>query len=83
MNGDHKHGTWGENAGAGTPTSGFYNKDSNHFGSGGGVDSDNALYNTTTDGKHNHTFTTNGIGGDKYHNNVSPGISAYIWKRVS
>lgn len=27
--------------------------------------------------------TTDGTGGNAYHNNVSPGIAVYIWKRVS
>ena len=83
MNGDHKHGTWGENANTGTPTFGFYDGNSNHFGLRGITDNNNALYNTSTDGNHNHTFTTDDTGGNAYHNNVSPGIAAYIWKRVS
>lgn len=83
MNGDHKHGTWAESANSGTPPFGFYDSNNNHFGSRGGTDNDNALYNTSTDGNHKHTFTTDDTGGNAYHNNVSPGIAAYIWKRVS
>ena len=81
--GAHKHGTWGERQESGTPPYGYYDKNSNHSGSSGGIDNDNALYNTSTDGDHSHTFTTDDTGGNAYHNNVSPGIAAYIWKRVS
>ena len=81
--GDHKHGALGENKGCGTPTYGFYDSNNNHFGSGGGMDNDNALYNTSTDGKHNHTLTIDNTGGDQYHNNISPCIAVYLWKRIA
>ena len=28
-------------------------------------------------------LTCRATGGNEYHNNVSPGIAAYLWKRVS
>lgn len=81
--GDHKHGALGENKGCGTPTYGFYDSNNNHFGSNGGIDNDNALYNTSTDGNHNHTLTIDNTGGDQYHNNISPCIAVYLWKRIA
>lgn len=60
VNGNHHHGSWGERydgwmfgnyAGRG------------HQGSNGGLDNDNYLYNTSTDGAHSHHFTTGDAGG--------------------
>lgn len=81
--GDHKHGTVGENSSCGTPTYGFYDSNSNHFGLKSGMDKDNTLYNTSTDGNHNHTLTIDNTGGDQYHNNISPCIAVYLWKRIA
>lgn len=79
--GDHKHGTVGENSGCGTPTYGFYDSNSNHFGLKSGTDEDNTLYNTSTDGNHNHTFTTDNTGGGAAHNNMPPYYTlSYIMK---
>lgn len=79
-NGAHKHGTWGEKA-DGTPTYGYYDTNLNHFGSRGGADCDNPLYNTSSDGDHNHTFTTDNTGGNQPHNNMPPYYTlAFIMK---
>ena len=82
-NGAHKHGTWGEASSTGTPPYGFYDKNVKHMGSSGGTDNDNALYNTSTDGDHNHTFTTDNTGGNQPHNNLPPSIASYGWRRTA
>lgn len=61
--GKHRHGTWGEHP-KWQPPFGFYDSNGNHIGSNGGVDGDNTIYNTTTDGVHSHHFTTNSTGGN-------------------
>lgn len=60
--GAHRHGTWGEHP-KWQPPFGFYDGKGNHMGSNGGVDWDDAIYNTTTDGSHLHHFTTGDAGG--------------------
>lgn len=60
--GAHRHGTCGENP-KWQPPFGFYDGNGNHMGSNGGVDWDNTIYNTTTDGAHSHYFTTGDAGG--------------------
>lgn len=62
-NGNHHHGTWGENYKYGNGLFGVYDNNSNHAGSNGGVDHDNFIYNTSTDGDHIHHFTTGKSGG--------------------
>ena len=60
--GAHHHGTWGENSQWPAPF-GFYDSANNHLGKdGGGIDGDNAVYNTTTDGNHSHNFSTSWAG---------------------
>ena len=60
--GAHRHGTWGENSQWPAPF-GFYDSANNHLGKdGGGIDGDNAVYNTTTDGNHSHNFSTSWAG---------------------
>lgn len=61
--GNHHHGTWGEHYPDRQPPFGFYDKNGNHMGSNGGIDWDNTLYNTSTDGAHSHQFTTGSTGG--------------------
>ena len=79
--GNHKHGTVGENTSVGTPAYGFYDSNNNHFGLKSGMDTDNSLFNTSTDGNHNHTFTTNNSGEDHPHNNMPPYYTlSYIMK---
>lgn len=61
--GEHHHGTWGENPKHGSGPFGIYDYNANHAGSNGGVDWDNLIYNTSTDGRHSHHFTTANTGG--------------------
>lgn len=59
VNGNHHHGTWGEAYGGWM----FGNyAGQGHQGSNGGLDWDNYLYNTSTDGQHSHHFTTGDAG---------------------
>ena len=62
VTGEHRHGTWGENP-RWQPPFGFYDRNGNHMGSNGGIDYDNATYNTSTNGAHSHHFTTGDAGG--------------------
>ena len=62
-NGNHHHGAMGENYKYDTGPFGTYDGNSNHCGSNGGIDYDNYLYNTSTDGAHSHHFTTGNAGG--------------------
>lgn len=62
-NGNHHHGTWGEHPKYGSGPFGIYDYNANHAGSNGGVDWDNLIYNTSTDGDHIHHFTTGKSGG--------------------
>lgn len=62
-NGNHHHGTWGEHPKYGSGPFGIYDYNANHAGSNGGVDWDNLIYNTSTDGDHIHHFTTSESGG--------------------
>lgn len=61
--GEHHHGTWGEHPKYGSGPFGIYDYNANHAGSNGGVDWDNLIYNTSTDGRHSHHFTTANTGG--------------------
>lgn len=81
-NGAHKHGTWGENNSQ-PPTYGFYDVQKNHMGLSGGIDNDNPLYSTSTDGDHNHTFTTDNTGGNQPHSTLPPSIASYGWRRTA
>ena len=61
--GAHHHGTWGENTREGEAPFGYYDGTNNHWGKdGGGMDRDNALFNTSTDGNHSHGFSTSWSG---------------------
>lgn len=62
-NGNHHHGTWGEHHKYGGGPFGIYDNNPNHDGSNGGIDHDNLIYNTSTDGDHIHHFTTYESGG--------------------
>lgn len=63
INGNHCHGSMGENYKYGTGPFGLYDNNSNHCGSNGDIDYDNCIYNTSTDGSHSHHFTTGDAGG--------------------
>ena len=61
--GAHHHGTWGECTREGPAPFGYYDSTNNHWGKdGGGLDTDNAIYNTSTDGNHSHGFSTSWAG---------------------
>ena len=60
--GAHHHGTWGENTRQGPAPFGYYDSTNNHWGMSGDLDTDNAIYNTTTDGNHSHGFSTSWAG---------------------
>ena len=57
--GAHHHGTWGERDGA---PLGYYDSTPKYLGTNGGIDRDNTLFNTTTDGNHSHNFSTSWAG---------------------
>ena len=57
--GKHYHGAMGERSDSGS-LYGFYNSKNNYKGTHGGIDSDNTIWKTSTDGAHTHTTTTNG-----------------------
>lgn len=61
--GEHHHGTLGEHPKYGGGPFGIYDGKPNHPGSNGGIDNDNLIYNTSTDGEHSHHFTTGESGG--------------------
>lgn len=46
----HYHGTWGENTNGGTPPFGYYDDTTNRAGTNGGLDYDNRIFKTTSDG---------------------------------
>ena len=59
--GAHHHGTWGERVGV-TPPFGYYDSTPKYPGSNGGMDGENTLFNTSTDGNHSHSFSTSWAG---------------------
>lgn len=63
--GNHHHGTWGENPKYGGGPFGIYDYNANHAGSNGGIDYDDLIYNTSTDGDHTHHFNTYESGGNE------------------
>lgn len=80
--GSHHHGVPGESTSDGRPHYGFYDAANNHRGFHDvGIDSDNAIWNTSTDGAHSHTITIGSSGGGKPHNNMQPYRAAYCWHR--
>ena len=60
-NGAHRHGTWGDNTGGAVPPFGFYDSANKYWG-GFGMDADNPLFNTSTEGNHSHSFSTSWAG---------------------
>ncbi len=79
-NGNHHHGSYGDDSSR--PSNfGFYNSSNVYRGANGYAN--NALWNTTTDGNHNHTYSfwTSAVGGGQAFNNLPPLIClCYIMK---
>lgn len=57
--GNHYHGAMGDNSQYGS-LYGYYSSSNNHKGSHGGVDNDNTIWKTSTDGAHTHTTNSKG-----------------------
>lgn len=57
--GNHYHGAMGENASQGSGSLyGYYDSHNNHYGTNGGLDKDNTIWKTSTDGAHTHPIST-------------------------
>lgn len=94
-NGNHCHGAMGENTSCGSGPYGYYDGNNSHAGSNGGVDWDNTLWNTSTNGNHSHsvtigssgahghTITLGNTGSGSRHNNIEPTFGIYLWKRTA
>jgi len=55
--GNHYHGSMGEKSTEGSSLYGFYDSANNHVGTNGGIDWDNTIWKTSTNGAHSHTTT--------------------------
>lgn len=80
-NGNHFHGSMGENYDS--SLYGFYDAARNHAGSNGGIDWDNRVWKTSTDGFHSHTITIGNTGGGTAHNNMQPYTAVARWHRTA
>lgn len=79
-NGNHQHGTWGEDSNS---PLGYYDSNRSYVGSNGGKDNENPLFNTTINGNHSHTVTIASTGGSGYHENRMPYVVVNRWKRTA
>ena len=79
-NGNHQHGTWGEDSNS---PLGYYDSNRSYVGSNGGKDNGNPLFNTTINGNHSHTVTIASTGGSGYHENRMPYVVVNRWKRTA
>lgn len=84
--GAHFHGTTGEGMGNAGPW-GIYNNSTPTYVGAAHNDWDNFLYNTSTEGAHEHTLRITGgvqsTGGGGKHNNIQPYITVYMWRRTA
>ncbi len=74
-NGSHSHSTTSQVAIKTSSTVGLRTQYNDAF-SWGNV-------GTTTNGDHNHSFTTNNTGSGEGHPNLQPFVTVYIWKRTA
>ena len=80
--GSHYHGSgWGEMTTQGTPANGWYDTKNSYLGSAA-TDFDNSQTRTTSSGSHTHSASVDNAGGGGAHENMSPYIAAYVWKRI-
>lgn len=91
--GNHYHGAMGENHDS--SLYGMYDSGRNHAGTNGGVDWDNTIWKTSTNGahshtvsisssgEHSHTATIGNTGTGNRHNNIEPAFGIYLWKRTA
>lgn len=79
--GAHHHGAPYAEHNSNTAPWGVY-ATGNYIGSSGS-DSDNDLWNTSTDGNHSHTVTIGNTGGDAAHNIMQPYQVVYRWRRTA
>ena len=80
-NGNHFHGTFGEDS-DNTPV-GMYDGNRNYYGSHGGIDGGNPLYKTTTNGNHTHNVTIANTGSGSAHENRQPFTVVNRWRRTA
>lgn len=55
----------------------------NHFGSNGGIDYDDALYKTSTNGTHSHSITILNTGNSQPFTIQPEYLSLYFWQRTA
>ena len=58
-------------------------KNGGDVGGFGGYGDRSTGYDTSTAGTHSHTITIENTGSNRYHNNMQPYLSVYIWKRIA